>query len=413
MPDIVQIQSMARSRLDQSKLASFDHEVIEKPTRPLIHQEARFLLIRKGRGEITIQSKPYKLAPGSLVAVLPWQITTVTAVEEPLQYSLLVYHLDTLNRVMKSFYDAGGLPVAWMRDVAASPVIMPEKSMGAQIERLFMALRDELGMESTLESAAKPLGSIYVMNKLVELVVLYERCCAHSGASGYMEQDDVPDRSEILRYMYAHCNKKLTLSMLSRVFYMSEGSISAYITGLTGLSFVDLRNEMRIGKTANYLLYTDFTVEELAEVLGYVDASHISKVFSARVGMRINEYRKTYARVGEICKVEESRMAYEIVRYIYRYYKEDLTAQSTASRFGMSVPELNRILMYQVEKKFDEYLNSVRINRASELLLSTNMSVMDVALEVGYHNTKTLSRHFVKQKLMTPQSFRNSVKAEE
>ena len=39
--------------------------------------------------------------------------------------------------------------------------------------------------------------------------------------------------------------------------------------------------------------------------------------------------------------------------------------------------------------------------------------VMDVALEVGYHNTKTLSRHFVKQKLMTPQSFRNSVKAEE
>ena len=66
-----------------------------------------------------------------------------------------------------------------------------------------------------------------------------------------------------------------------------------------------------------------------------------------------------------------------------------------------------------MEKNCDEYLNSVRINRASELLLSTNMSVMDVALEVGYHNTKTLSRHFVKQKLMTPQSFRNSVKAEE
>lgn len=109
MPDIIQMQSMARSRLDQSKLASFDQEVIEAPTRPLIHQEARFLLVRKGRGEMSIQSRPYKLEPGSLVAVLPWQITTVTAVEEPLQYYLLVYHLDTLNRVMKAFYDAGGL----------------------------------------------------------------------------------------------------------------------------------------------------------------------------------------------------------------------------------------------------------------------------------------------------------------
>lgn len=408
MPDIIQMQSMARSRLDQSKLASFDQEVIEAPTRPLIHQEARFLLIRKGRGEMSIQSRPYKLEPGSLVAVLPWQITTVTAVEEPLQYYLLVYHLDTLNRVMKAFYDAGGLPAMWMRDVDASPVITPDKRMGAQIDRLFLALRNELGMESTLESPAKPLGSIYVMNKLVELIVMFERSCAYSGAVDYMEQDDVPDRSEILRYMYAHCNKKLTLSMLSRVFYMSESSISAYITGITGLSFVDLRNEMRIGKTANYLLYTDFTVEELAEVLGYVDSSHISKVFSARVGMKINEYRKTYARVGEICKVDDSRKAYEIVRYIYRYYDEELTAQNTASRFGMSVQELNRVLMYQLEKNFEEYLNSVRVNRACELLTTTDRSVIDIALDVGYHNAKTLTRNFVKHKLMTPQSFRTA-----
>lgn len=409
MPDIIQIQSMARSRLDQSKLASFDQEVIEAPTKPLIHQEARFLLVRKGSGEMTIQSRSYHLQPGTLVAVLPWQITTITSVGEPLQYYLLVYHLDTLNRVMKAFYEPGGLSAAWMRDVDATPVITPDKRMTAQIERLFLALRDELGMESTLAAPAKPLGSIFVMNKLVELVVLFERCSAYTGSVGHMEQQDVPDRSEILRYMYAHCNSKLTLSMLSRVFYMSESSISAYITGITGLSFVDLRNEMRIGKTANYLLYTDFTVEELAEILGYVDSSHISKVFSARVGMKINEYRKTYARVSEICKVEDSRRAYEIVRYIYRYYNEELTAHDTAARFGMSVQELNRILMYQLERNFEEYLNFVRVNRACELLISTKRSIMDIALEVGYNNAKTLTRNFVKFKLMTPQTFRNAV----
>lgn len=409
MPDIIQIQSMARSRLDQSKLASFDQEVIEAPTKPLIHQEARFLLVRKGSGEMTIQSRSYHLQPGTLVAVLPWQITTITSVDEPLQYYLLVYHLDTLNRIMKAFYEPGGLSAAWMRDVDATPVITPDKRMTAQIERLFLALRDELGMESTLAAPAKPLGSIFVMNKLVELVVLFERCSAYTGSVGHMEQQDVPDRSEILRYMYAHCNSKLTLSMLSRVFYMSESSISAYITGITGLSFVDLRNEMRIGKTANYLLYTDFTVEELAEILGYVDSSHISKVFSARVGMKINEYRKTYACVSEICKVEDSRRAYEIVRYIYRYYNEELTAHDTAARFGMSVQELNRILMYQLERNFEEYLNFVRVNRACELLISTKRSIMDIALEVGYNNAKTLTRNFVKFKLMTPQTFRNAV----
>lgn len=114
--------------------------------------------------------------------------------------------------------------------------------------------------------------------------------------------------------------------------------------------------------------------------------------------------------MGEICKVDDSRKAYEIVRYIYRYYDEELTAQNTASRFGMSVQELNRVLMYQLEKNFEEYLNSVRVNRACELLISTDASVMDIALEVGYHNAKTLTRNFVKHKLMTPQSFRTAVR---
>ena len=37
---------------------------------------------------------------------------------------------------------------------------------------------------------------------------------------------------------------------------------------MTGLSLFDLLNEMRIGKTANYLLYTDLTLEEIAAALG-------------------------------------------------------------------------------------------------------------------------------------------------
>ena len=54
---------------------------------------------------------------------------------------------------------------------------------------------------------------------------------------------------------------------------MSESSISNYITLTTGLSFFDLLNEMRVGKTINFLLYTNLTMEELAEILGFVDSS--------------------------------------------------------------------------------------------------------------------------------------------
>ena len=173
------------------------------------------------------------------------------------------------------------------------------------------------------------------MLRLVELVILMERFRAEQPEPAAADRASAaPDMSEILRYLYCHTGEKLTLKGLSRIFYVSESSLSSYISGMTGLSFFDLLNEMRIGKTANYLLYTDLTLEEIAAALGYVDASHISKVFSARVGMRINDYRKTYRRVESICRIETDRRVYALVEYICRSYNEPLSARVVAEKFG-------------------------------------------------------------------------------
>jgi len=166
---------------------------------------------------------------------------------------------------------------------------------------------------------------------------------------------------------------------------------------------------MRIGKTINFLLYTDFTLEELAEILGFVDSAHISKVFSARVGMKANEFRTTYQNVGSLCRIKDRKDFYSIVSYIYRHYSEPLNPRMVGERFLLSPKELNRILLYQVEMNFSDYLNFIRVNRASELLLLTSKSILEIALETGYHNEKTLTRNFLKFRSMTPGKFRQSV----
>ncbi len=408
MYGVIQMQTFSRSSLDQSKLCSFDQEVIEAPTFPLIHQEARFLFVKQGRGTMTIQNKAYELGPNTFLAVLPWQITKIIAVEEPLQYYLVIYHLDTLDKFVKSFSDAEGAPVSWMNDIAASPVLMCDIRQAEALEQHFLALREELGMESILDAPVqRTMGNLAVINHLIGIVILYERF-GMSSLPKFGESDGTRDRNEILRYISTHCNEKLTLKMLSRVFYICESSLSAYITSMTGLSYFDLINEMRIGKTANYLLYTDLTVEELSELMGYVDASHLSKVFSARVGMKINDYRKTYQTIGQICRIEEGREAYDVVAYIYRNYWQELNAQKVADKFSIRILKLHRILMYQVEKNFEEFLHFVRINRACELLLTTDQSITDIAIEVGYNSTKTFTRNFLRLKIMTPSDFRKN-----
>ena len=413
MGKIVPIQNGYCSNLDYRRICSIDTEVIDTPTTPLIHQMSRFWLINEGQGILKLQDREYELKPGTIVSILPWQISDVIQVDSPLQYHLLAYYFDNINAIIKSIYNTDSQPLSLIEEMTDCPVVQCGKEEYTEIRTVFEQLRAETGVESVkpAEESGR-LHSLYVKNKLVELIVLYLRAGERSKTASPPARTGI-QKSDILHYMYNHLSEKLTLANLSKLFFMSESSISAYITQTTGLSFFDLLNEMRVGKTINFLLYTNLTMEELAEILGFVDSSHICKVFAARVGMKANDFRKTYQNVYEICDIRMTRDAYEIVTYIYRNYAEHLTPQSTAEQFHISLKELNTILLYQVEKNFSDFLNFVRVNRASELLKRTDKSITQIAIDVGYNSAKTLTRNFLRFRTMTPGAFRQSIEIQE
>ena len=409
MKQTIALQTPGRSELDQSSLFSYDQLTAARPTAPVIHRDARFLLVRSGSGILRIQGREYPLAPGTLAAILPWQISEITRVDEPVTYSLMAYHFDTVARAAHLFRGEDGQPMPMARLMETVPVLELSPQQRAEAGRIADGLARELGLAS-LQEEGQLFSSLNAVSLLVQLTVLFARQALSADRPADAQG---PDHRELLRYMYLHCGQKLTLQQLADVFGCSRSTVSARITAMTGLSFFDLLNEMRIGKTANYLLYTDLTLEEIAAALGYVDASHISKVFSARVGMRINDYRKTYRRVESICRIETDRRVYALVEYICRSYNEPLSARAVAEKFGCTAAEMNRALMLQVEKNFEEFLNYVRINRAAELLLTTDQTVTYIAMEVGYANVKTFNRNFLRFKVMTPGDFRKKVALQE
>ena len=411
MSNIIKMQDLYFSDYDSHRLCQFYYEVLDKPTTPIIHQMSRFWLINKGRGVLKLQGKEYELKPGTLVSVLPWQVSDIVQVDSPIQYFLLVYYFDGVNDIIKSLYNLGHGPLNLIEDLSQNPVIYCSTGQAKYMHQLFLQLRDELGggaVPSLETSVASELGSLFITNKLIELIINLWRI-GKANSSQAAEVSAPADRTEILQYMYHHLSEKLTLKTLAKTFYMSESSISLYIVQTTGLTFPNLLNEMRVGKTITYLLYTDFTMDELAEILGFVDSSHICKVFAARIGLKANEFRKTYQKIGSICNIRDSRKAYSIVEYIYKHYSGNLTPQSVARKFDITVRKLNTILFYQVEKSFSDFLNYVRINRACGLLLDTDKTIAETASLTGYNNVKTLTRNFLKFQVMTPGKYRESV----
>lgn len=411
MGSLIQIQSSLRSRQDPSKFCSYNVEVIDKPTTPLIHQSARLWLIEKGVGKVKIQEREYELTAGMLVSILPWQITEITEVTETLTCHFVIYNFEIVNDVIKNYYNIQNEVLCLIAKLENTPVLLCDDEAYRTFENYFFRIRRVNGVEPFGEESQNENGP-YLLNQVVSVILEMIHTCDAQSEGERRRGKDVT-KSELLLYIYSHLNEKLTLKQLSQLFHMSENSISSYITKTTGFSFFDLLNEMRVGRTIDFLLYTDLTLEELAEILGFVDSAHISKIFAARIGMKVNDYRRIYQNINHICKVKVNKNSYQVVSYIYRNFAEKLTIQSVADRFMMTTKELNRILLLQVEKNFTEFLNFIRVNRASELLCNTDSSVLEIAIEVGYSNEKALARNFLRYRLMTPGQFRNRVTVED
>lgn len=406
MEKFVPTQTFHCSETDYNKICSLDVDVIEEPTTPLIHPMARFWYILSGRGTLKLQDREYPLTPGTLVSILPWQISDIVQVEEPIHIYFLAYSFDNMNSILKTFCTVDNRSFRLMEELGRLPVVDCSEAQARQAKQLFEQIREEAGLDSlpAHRGETDQLHYPFLISKMIELITLYYRAGqASPGVPASIQKSDV------LHYMYNHLSEKLTLSRLSKLFFMSESTISAYIQQTTGLSFFDLLNEMRIGKTLNYLIYTDLTIQELAGILGFVDSAHISKVFSAKMGMTAQEYRRTYQNVGILCNIREDRNAYELIDYIYRNCTEPLTPQSVAARFQISQKELHQILLYQVEKDFTDFLNYLRINRACVLLKTTERTIMDIAFEMGYNNLKTFSRNFMRFRGMSAREFRRNI----
>lgn len=369
MPRRAMLQDARASASDPAVICSFDYEAIEKPTRAIIHQAARFLYVKRGGGKIIIDGEEYPLRPNTLIAITPWKITDMVEVTETLQFIKVIYDYAYLNSVFKSVTGAGDASAEPLRFLTVEPVAYLDSIQAEYVDGIM----------------------------------------SHRGELDTGHEASVKEQS-ILSYLYAHSAEKLTLSQVAEAFFLSESALSKQISGMTGTSFSKLLSSIRVEKASDYLIYTDLTLDEIAKLCGFVDASHVSKHFAQRVGITPMQYRKIYSKAVTKFNISDKAVAFALTDYIYKNYEtEKLSAASVAAEFNVSVPEMNRLLLYYNEMNFDTLLNSTRVNKACELLVSTDYLVIDVAIAVGYSNIKTFNMNFYRFKEMTPTEFRERI----
>lgn len=96
-----------------------------------------------------------------------------------------------------------------------------------------------------------------------------------------------------------------------------------------------------------------------------------------------------------------------IMGYLSERYRTEIDFQRMADDIGISYSYARKIIKDETGKSLLDYVNSLRIHEAKRLLRQTILSVNEVASQVGYANTQSLTRFFKKYEGMTPGEFRN------
>ena len=109
--------------------------------------------------------------------------------------------------------------------------------------------------------------------------------------------------------------------------------------------------------------------------------------------------------IGSADTCKDARMI-EIMNYIQANYM-DVTLDDLAEKFYLSKPYISKYIKEKSGMTFGELVKKIRMKKAKALLKSSNMTVENIALTVGYQNVEHFNRMFKKAYNMTPIQFRN------
>jgi len=95
-----------------------------------------------------------------------------------------------------------------------------------------------------------------------------------------------------------------------------------------------------------------------------------------------------------------------ILTYCENNYLEDISLDKVSKSLGISKSHISHIFSEKLHMNFRDYINSLRLNYATELLAEEKRSMTEIAVESGFDTIRTFNRAFRKRFNASPLEYR-------
>lgn len=205
-------------------------------------------------------------------------------------------------------------------------------------------------------------------------------------------------------------------SLLSAIGSNDEANVMKILDTLYPV-YADLSFDARCDFFARLLLQLSLYMERfgisLSDLYGKgFSTSRMARQLEAPAQMD-TWLREHIRRILSILKENQATYSAQIIRdvcnYISVHYAEGITLSSVAAAIYLSPSYVSKLFKKVTGEKFIDYLTSVRIEKAMQLLTSRDSRIYEVAEKVGYKSTKHFSQAFRAHTGKTPIEYKKSI----
>ena len=153
----------------------------------------------------------------------------------------------------------------------------------------------------------------------------------------------------------------------------------------------------------------------IIDAWGDSDRNDIYSVYTLSQCMTVQDFRGVLLDVcrglmkdkGKLSESEDS-MVQRAVKYIKDdYASSDFTMSVLAERLGVSAVTLSVNFKNEMDISPSDYLATIRMEKAKELLRHTDKKIRDISMKVGYEDDHVFTRRFKKYTGKTPGQYRS------
>ncbi len=261
----------------------FDFNMVTKH----FHNEYEIYYLLEGERYYFIDNQTYYVKKGSMVFIDRNQIHKTGGAKS-------FYH----DRILIQFSEDEIEPIVGLisnLDIAAFfskyfGVLELNESGQKYVEGLIFEIMDEMKKKHTSYE-------FLIKSKLAELLIFAVRCKKGENTTFQVETVKTEKHKkihEIAEYISENYNKKISLDDLSKHFFVSKCYLSRIYKEVTGFTVNEYINIVRIKKAQSLLEGTEYTITEIAEMVGYDSITYFEKVFKKYIEKTPLKYRRKF-----------------------------------------------------------------------------------------------------------------------